>query len=101
MGSGTGSRSHTLCSPARAGPGAWFHCLQFRSLEALVAKLPQPLAQAFRAGEGEMYRWRQGPVQAVLEASSQKPLFRRRTLSPPSTQLIFIEHFLRARLHAM
>lgn len=56
------------------------------SLEALVAKLPQPLAQAFRAGEGEMYRWRQGPVQAVLEASSQKPLFRRRTLSPPSTQ---------------
>lgn len=41
----------------------------------------------------------QGPRQAVLEASGQKPLFRRRTLSP-SIQLIFIEHFLRARLRA-
>ena len=39
-----------------------FIVCSFVSMEALVAKLPQPLPQAFRAGEGEMCRWRQGPV---------------------------------------
>lgn len=53
MGSGVGSHSHMLRSPV---PGGTRHLTSLSTVSSLwkhlVAKLPQPLAQAFGAGEG-------------------------------------------------